>query len=560
MIGNRPNFIHAARVLMFVGALTLIHFEYRNVVRESTGSAANLFDLDFVQIYLSEASALTHESSTNEYAVQASDGKTIGKVLQTSPESDHIVGFTGPTNVVLFFDDEDRLADAEFLSSGETPSYLEKMVESDFLSSLYGQSRGTLAEGIGVDGVSGATITSSAIRKSIAHRLGGRAGSLLFPEPPALPLVSDLFEDATTLQADDNFIALTNVMNQDGELIGRILRTSPIADAIRGYQGPTDCLIGFNMEWNIVGIRPGKTYDEEEYVHYVRTDDYFLNVFNGLTSSKLSSLDLVEAEVEGVSGATYTSMAIARGLVLAAHDFEVAKKESNAARDRARRFLFHNAGTVMVVLMGMVVGMTRLRGNKFVRVGFPILLVGYLGLINGDMFSQASLVGWSRHGVPLDVAPGLLCMSGVALLIPITSRHNIYCHHICPHGAAQQLLRRAMSFRLKIPRALHRILLMVPPVTAAACMVLAITIPSFSLVNLEPFNAYVFQIAGWATITIAVIGLVASLVIPMAYCRFGCPTGFVLNYLRRSSTGIWNWTDSAALVLLLTFSVYFFIR
>ena len=31
---------------------------------------------------------------------------------------------------------------------------------------------------------------------------------------------------------------------------------------------------------------------------------------------------------------------------------------------------------------------------------------------------------------------------------------------------------------------------------------------------------------------IALAGLLACLVIPMAYCRFGCPTGALLRYLR----------------------------
>ena len=52
------------------------------------------------------------------------------------------------------------------------------------------------------------------------------------------------------------------------------------------------------------------------------------------------------------------------------------------------------------------------------------------------------------------------------------------------------------------------------------------------LAAIEPFDGFEFRVAGWATIVIFVVGLLVSLVSPMAYCRFGCPTGAVLNFLR----------------------------
>ena len=67
------------------------------------------------------------------------------------------------------------------------------------------------------------------------------------------------------------------------------------------------------------------------------------------------------------------------------------------------------------------------------------------------------------------------------------------------------------------------------------------TSTTFSLVDVEPFDAWVFQVAGWATISIAVVGLVASLFIPMAYCRYGCPTGALLNFLRLNANSD-RWT------------------
>ena len=72
-----------------------------------------------------------------------------------------------------------------------------------------------------------------------------------------------------------------------------------------------------------------------------------------------------------------------------------------------------------------------------------------------------------------------------------------------------------------------------------------------NLAAIEPFDAYLFRVAGWATIAIAIGGLVASLFLPMAYCRFGCPTGSLLNYLRlHGRSDHLSLRDLAALALL----------
>jgi hypothetical protein len=549
---NRPNVVHLARVAMFGAFLVLIHLYYKNWTATQDGRSVGDVDIEIVRAYFSSV------DTVDEGKILDANGKTLGRVVQTSPSSDHIVGFSGPTNAALFFDPDDRLTAIEILSSRDTPAHVRQVENSPiFFSSFVGRSKTSLSSASHVDGVSGATLTSVAIRESIVHRLGGTAKSLRFPNPPQLELVQELFPEAVVLEPDDDFYWMWQVRTELGTIPGRILRTTPSADSVRGYQGPTDCLIGFDLTWNVVGIRPGKSYDNEEYVYYARVDDYFLNLFNGKELSELARLDLNEAEVEGVSGATYTSMAIARGLVLAARDADHGRLEFYAHRSKFQGPLpWHDVGTGVVVLFGIVVGSTRLRGNRIVRIAFPLVLITFLGLINGDMLSQAALAGWARHGIPWGIAPGLIFMSAVALLIPITTRHNLYCHHLCPHGAAQQLLRRVTKHRIRIPKRILRRLLLVPGLIAAVCLIFALKFPTVSLVDLEPFDAYVFRVAGWATLTIAIVGLILSLVIPMAYCRFGCPTGFVLNFLRKSSDSQWSRTDWAVFASLLVSAAF----
>src|SRR6202011_2641587 len=112
-------------------------------------------------------------------------------------------------------------------------------------------------------------------------------------------------------------------------------------------------------------------------------------------------------------------------------------------------------------------------------------------------------------------------------------KRNLYCAHLCPHGALQQLALHYARPRVKVSRRWRAVLVLIPASLLVVSLLVAMTHWPFSLVQIEPFDAYVFRVAGWATLTIAVAGVVASLFVPMAYCRYGCPTGALLESLRR---------------------------
>ena len=151
-------------------------------------------------------------------------------------------------------------------------------------------------------------------------------------------------------------------------------------------------------------------------------------------------------------------------------------------------------------------------------------------------------------------------LSIAALVLPIFTRRNIYCDHLCPHGAAQQLLKRRWSRQIHVPRKAKTLLQLIPALLLAWCLLVGMTSLGLSLVDIEPFDAYVVRVAGWATIVVAVVGLIASFFVPMAYCRFGCPTGALLNYLRYNGrSDRWSIRDSVA-VGYLTLAIVLWVR
>jgi Na+-translocating ferredoxin:NAD+ oxidoreductase RnfG subunit len=403
--------------------------------------------------------------------------------------------------------------------------------------------------------VAGATLTSYAILEAVQRRLGQPPASLKFTEPPTLSEVQSLFPTASSFVIDADDPSVLRVRAADESPLGWILRTSPAADNIIGYQGPTDVLIGFSAEGKSVGVVLRKSYDNEPYVGYVRDDDYFRHYFDGKTITELSQLDLKSSGVEGVSGATMTSLAVAKGLFAAAQQRQADEQRTAAAslsNETKHSIPWNEIGSVVVVLSGISLSFSRWRGEFYVRLIWQGIVIGYLGLFHGTLLAQALFVGWAQNGVPLN-AIGLICLALAAITMPIFTKRNVYCSQLCPHGAVQQLTLRWIQPRWQVPTYVKGWLLLLPAILLLWCLLVGMLHWPFSLVDIEPFDAYIWRVAGGATLAIAIVGIVASCFVPMAYCKYGCPTGALLEYLRfHARSERWTRADSFALVCLLT--------
>ena len=104
------------------------------------------------------------------YAVKNDKGKVIGTVLLSSPYSDNIKGFNGPTPLQIALDDKGKILEVQVLNNNETPSFLKRVVDAGFLESWNGL---TVEEALSkeVDAVSGATYSSNGIKNSLKARL-----------------------------------------------------------------------------------------------------------------------------------------------------------------------------------------------------------------------------------------------------------------------------------------------------------------------------------------------------------------------------------------------------
>lgn len=334
------------------------------------------------------------------------------------------------------------------------------------------------------------------------------------------------------------------VLGSNGQVLGRALRTSPRADAVVGYVGPSDVLIVLNTKERILGASLRRSHDTPGHVRDVAQDEGFWSALEGLERS-----DVVRAglDVDGVTGATRTSRCVLDGIAL---------RLSPPDRPTPALTITRHDGVVFALTLGLVfVTLGRGRWKRHARLILRIAVLVYLGLVAGDLLALSLAGGWTAAGSPWRAAPGMCALALAVVVLPWSSGRDAYCQHACPHGALQEwiLKRTPRRWRVSIPALLEPGLARIPVALLGVGVLVTLLALPLDLAGFEPFDAYVLGGAGVLSVGLAVISLLTAPVVPMGYCRYGCPTGALLRWVRVEKRARLSAGDAfAGLLLLLT--------
>ncbi|MFM8550604.1 MAG: FAD:protein FMN transferase, partial [Verrucomicrobiota bacterium] len=461
------------------------------------------------------------------------------------------VGYAGPSTVLVALDVDEKLVGTRILASEDTPEHVDRMRHAAGFDASLRDWRPTAQPAPKLEAYAGSTLTAYAIAESIQLRLSGNYVSLRFPTPLALPEVRAAgFPDAASFEPNFPRLGWNLVRGPNRALLGYVVRSSPSADEVLGYAGPSETLIAIEpdaLRLRKVVLR--STYDTSDYVSRIQEEEpdargrTYLSKLTRWNAREWAEFDFRKAELDTVAGATLTSYAIAKGLQMRfADELEDGRKE-RATTDRRIR----DGALWCFVLGGLLMTFTSLHARPWVRRLWQLLLVGGLGLWLGQLLSLSLFAGWARHGVPWATATPLLALAAVALLIPWATRRQTYCHQICPHGAAQELLGGFKRLHVAVPARWHGWLGKLPSLALAGAFLAALAWPRWSLGEAEPFDAWALGAGVAIPMALAVAGLLASVFVPQAYCKYGCPTGALLKFVRTASAQeTWSRRDSLA--------------
>ena len=458
----------------------------------------------------------------------ALDGQSRALVAISSPMADHVIGYAGPTTLVLNMDDERSIRDVKVLRSFDTPEHLSQVVKNarfwqQFVGLRWGE--GGTAK---VDGVSGATLTSLAIAESMMTCLSSPKHQSLIRRSLKFP--DELSEDEKQTWA---------------------LRTGPLSDDISGYQGPTELLFKIDANDLLIDVKIRSSFDNEPYVEYARQERSFWKKFKGRSIANLAMLDLDAEQIDGVSGATMTSNAVAETIREASKAYlsqqvaaysNVTNDEKSVSRARHWNFSSGEILTIILTIAAIFWSGSKLRGNRRARLLWQIICFIVIALVSGNLLSISLFSGWTRGGISYRLAPGLTLLLVVAFMMAILLKRNVYCDHLCPHGILQQWIRPVRKQHGPIAEPIFQLLTSKKCVQSLSTIAwVSIVIGFLTLIQptgvnlswLEPFDAYLLGFGFSISLIVWTISLIASRLSPLYYCRHACPTGKVLSYARR---------------------------
>lgn len=464
--------------------------------------------------------------------VLRADDAVIGWATQTFPEAQAVTGYAGASNLLLVLDSDRQVLGTVLLSSEDTDGHVVRIRRSPaFFAQWNDRHASSLDRFDEATIVSGATLTSEAITRGVAARFGASHAVEWFPELLTLEQVRTVFPAATDFNQTAPGIFLV-----ESELPGLVLlRSSEMGINARGFQGSSDVILGLR-DGHITDIRLLGSRDNEPYTLDVADELQFNNPYPGRGHPPAKdSKPLI------VSGASDTARSIDRTVA------EMLRRYHQPAA--AKTIDWRTITGLTWLLAGLIIGLTKLRSNRKLRLSFAIVSMSLGGLWLGWMVAQDQWLTWAKRGSLSGTSLAMLTLTGVALLVPPLFGKNVYCSHLCPHGAAQTLLGKLGKRRFSLPKRVHHIMKVIPWFALILLWLLALLGSGFSASHAEPFEIWSVGFYALLPVTIFAVGLIGAAFLPQAYCHYGCPTGALLKFLTHSPSR-WSRRDTIALLLV----------
>lgn len=371
----------------------------------------------------------------------------------------------------------------------------------------------------------------------IVVAIGVRGGSLFgidlsFEQKDTIQVAK--FTDVDVKNLFPNFTKIDEIQQSvysvyDGEkLIGTLLNSSPKGDSIVGYVNSTPLLVALDLNNTIVGIRLLPNRESPDFIAKI-VDHGMLERWNGTPVSAFSSLN-----VDGVSGATYSSQAIIKNVQIAVNAYASSNVPQHEKLNVLNVIKWSCAVMMLVASLFLFFMPARLKKFRNYILLFNLLVLGFWV---GDTLSINSIYNWIIGGVQLSTRWFIVLVLVVSILIPLFTKKAFYCTCLCPYGAAQELTHKLnRRFKWELPLRIRRKLPLLRECIFGVLVFLLCLGVVFDLTNIEPFSVFMFQSAAVPVIILALSFIVLSFFIPKPWCRYFCPTGQFLEIIRKLFT------------------------
>lgn len=312
--------------------------------------------------------------------------------------------------------------------------------------------------------------------------------------------------------AEDN-LPQSEITVNSGEIV---VDTSTLSRDIIGYGGPTPLTVTF-VDGQIASVEAQRNAETPGFMR--RVEQGLFPRFIGMTAAEAADCD-----VDAISGATFTSVAVIRNIRIAGAEAAGIAAEIAPAADEAEIFTPGYVASLIVVLAGAIIPL--LVKSKKYRIVQLVVNLAVLGFWTATFINYTVMLRLLSSGVNVAASLVVLAMLVVAFIYPFFGKKDHYCTWICPLGSMQEL---ALMFnrkrRITLSPAAVKWLGWFRQALWAVLMLLMWTQVWFGWIDYELFSAFVVSSASTFVIVGAALILLLSFFVMRPYCRFVCPTG-----------------------------------
>jgi len=340
------------------------------------------------------------------------------------------------------------------------------------------------------------------------------------------PFLSQAFSEASRFESVNGQTYAAYSSDTPGRLLGYV----SVGEA-NGYGGPMKVAVGVGLQGNIIGLA---VVDSKE------TPSFFKKVvgsplFQSLIGKSYADSFLLGEDVDGVTGATYTSRAIAQSALQGSRSAASQQLGLKIPAAQAEKIQFGIPEIMLIALFaaGYFGHQSRFKYTKQARWAAMIVGMIVLGFIYNSPLTLSSinkfLLGfWPKWQTGLY---WYLLIGGILFVFTVDNK-NPYCQWFCPFGAAQECMGVIGGAKARSTGKYPHFLKWFQRGLAWLAIVVALVFRSPGVSSYEIFGA-LFSLTG-ATIQFVLLGivLIASLFIKRPWCNYLCPIHPIDEFIR----------------------------
>ena len=240
-------------------------------------------------------------------------------------------------------------------------------------------------------------------------------------------------------------------------------------------------------------------------------------------------------DVDGISGATYTSRAIVAASRLGLRSIAAKQLDLDVPREKPPAVTFGIPELVLILLISVWTvsdrkGFQLRKQARWFTLLTSMVVLGFLytSLLTLPFMTKMLMGFWPNWQNSLY----WYVLSGFFLSMILLRGKNPYCQWICPFGAVQETLGKIGGAKSRNPGHFKELFRWLPRGLALTAILAALLFRNPGISSYEVFGT-MFDLEGSPfQFGLLAVVLVTSLLVKRPWCRFLCPMGAIADFLR----------------------------